>query len=579
MEVNTTQRTPTILCLITLSICAILVKAQPGVREPFEPKVQLGKTTYNGLVLRVEGSKVPVYAFRGIYYAAPPTGKNRFALPEPRRAVVGDYDATKYGPLCPQNVEYTSHAFKTPLPVTDTSEDCLTLDIYTPNLDPNRAPLTVMVWIHSGGFNIGGGSLLDGTALAAFQNVIVVTLNYRLGALGFLSTGDNQARGNWGLHDQIMALGWVYDNIKKFGGNGKQITIVGESAGAVSVALHYLSPLSSGHFQRGIAQSGTAISHISMVDKPRMWANALAEVLLCSTDQSRKLVECLRGKTIEEILHADIDRKGHVGLIFTPVVDNSFLKSDPFFLLSSGRFLTNDFMVGFNQDGMGYDLMRSRGPPGLMDDFKPETFRVAANLILQSFAPGDTTDIVDAVEGLYYPNKDVSDESTPLEKLLEASGDCLFVAPAVATVDAFSAARARTYMYEFRQRPSFSTLPSWVGADHGEDEYFLGLAFLGEDVRGNFEFTTEEKRFSHVMMSYWANFAKFGDPNGKHGRNNTMTDIGKLPYWPRYFPREKLYLKLESKPSVGKNIKPEKIGFWNKLFAAASQNRKRHEEL
>ncbi len=270
--------------------------------------MKLGRTTYNGLVLQAEGSKTPVYAFRGIYYAASPTDKNRFALPEPRRATIGDYDATKYGPLCPQDVTFTSNAFKIPLPVTDTNEDCLSLNIYTPNLDSNRAPVTVMVWIHSGGFNIGGGCLFDGTALAAYQNVVVVTLNYRLGAFGFLSTGDNQARGNWGLHDQIMALGWVYDNIKKFGGNPKQITIFGDSSGAACVALHYLSPLSTGHFQRGIAQSGTAIAPWSVMDQPRMWANALAEALVCSTDQSRKLIGCLRQKSVEKILNADIDR-------------------------------------------------------------------------------------------------------------------------------------------------------------------------------------------------------------------------------------------------------------------------------
>ena len=249
-----------------------------------------------------------MYTFRGIYYAAPPTGKNRFALPQPRKSVTGDYDATKFGPLCPQDVEYTSFSFQTPLPVTETSEDCLSLDIYTSNIDSNRAPLTVMVWIHGGGFNIGGGSTFDGTALAAFQNVVVVTFNYRLGALGFLSTRDNYARGNWGMHDQIMALGWIYDNIKKFGGNNKQITIFGDSAGGTGVALHYLSPLSAGYFQRGIAQTGAAISSVALIEEPEKWANALGEVLMCSTDQSRKLVDCLRDKPVEDIVNAPIDR-------------------------------------------------------------------------------------------------------------------------------------------------------------------------------------------------------------------------------------------------------------------------------
>lgn len=559
-----------LLYIAALTSCVLLVQANTDT-----PTVKIGKTNFQGTIGHAEGSKTPAYVFQGIYYAAAPTGKYRFAPPVMRRYAAGEYDATKFGPLCPQDVEFASKAFQTPLPVTDTSEDCLSLNVYTPSLDAKRK-LTVMVWFHSGGYNIAGGSTLDGTSFAAYQGVVVVTVNYRLGALGFLSTGDKQAQGNWGLLDQSMALAWVQDNINKFGGNPEQVTIFGVSAGGMSVALHMLSPVSIGLFKRSIAMSGVAISPVALIRKPRKWANALGEALHCSTDQTRKLVDCLREKSVDEIVFADIDRQGDPGLMFAPVVDNHFLNKDPFFLLTSGRFSTNDFMVGFNKDGMSYLTMQARGPPGLMDDFNMEKFRPATMLMLQTIAPGDTNDIADAVQGLY----NTHNRTSPLYKFLEAAGDSLYVAPAVATVDAHCGARARTYMFEFRHRSSFSPAPSWVGAEHGEEEYYLGMAFLGEDVRGKFEFTSEEKRFTHVMMSYWANFAKFGDPNGKPGRNSTMVDIGgRLPYWPRYFPREKLYLKLESTPSVGKNIKPDKMGFWNRLFSAASETQKRHQEL
>ncbi|XP_069103815.1 pyrethroid hydrolase Ces2e-like [Argopecten irradians] len=239
----------------------------------------------------IEGVLVPfpngnVYQFKGIPYAKPPVGPLRFSKPVKQPPWSDTLNATEYKPGCIQSDPGN-------LP---TSEDCLFLNVYVPSEVSAIANKTVMVWIHGGGYTSGAGSLYDGSFLALHGDVIVVTLNYRLGVLGFFSTGDANARGNYGLWDQIEALKWVKSNIRNFGGNPDSVTLFGESAGAFSVSHLAIMPSNKGLFHRVIMQSGSLGSFGSVIRYPADAASNFGSFLQCSgSDNSELLLTCLRG--------------------------------------------------------------------------------------------------------------------------------------------------------------------------------------------------------------------------------------------------------------------------------------------
>ncbi|KAH9639237.1 hypothetical protein HF086_014101 [Spodoptera exigua] len=220
-------------------------------------------------------------------YAQPPRGSLRFRPPAPLEPWSGIRDALEEGAVCP-------HRFM----LFDTykgDEDCLFLNVYTPALPDKMSgynpKLAVMVWIHGGAFAMGSGNaFLYGPDHLVGAGVVLVTLNYRLGALGFLSLENEEVSGNMGLKDQVMALKWVRDNIEAFGGDPARITIFGESAGAASVHLHMLSPASQGLFHGAIAQSGVALAPWALAHEPRARAFELGRELGIDTNNTAELL-------------------------------------------------------------------------------------------------------------------------------------------------------------------------------------------------------------------------------------------------------------------------------------------------
>ncbi|XP_039618330.1 carboxylesterase 5A-like [Polypterus senegalus] len=203
------------------------------------PVVSVENGRLKGSVSRVKGTERLVHEYLGIPFAKPPLGSLRLSAPEPPEPWTGVRDATRHPAICIQNVDFIEkflEEVKLTLQIPVVSEDCLYLNIYTPAESNKESRLPVMVWIHGGGLMMGAATIYDGSALAAYENVVVVVIQYRLGILGFLSTGDDHCRGNWGLLDQIAALQWVQRNIKTFGGDPDSVTIFGESAGGCSVS-------------------------------------------------------------------------------------------------------------------------------------------------------------------------------------------------------------------------------------------------------------------------------------------------------------------------------------------------------
>ncbi|ESO84915.1 hypothetical protein LOTGIDRAFT_85685, partial [Lottia gigantea] len=231
--------------------------------------------------------------FLGIPFAEPPVGELRFQKPVPHAKFTSTYDATEYGLPCSQKI------FRSKLSlmknVNKTGEDCLHLNIFVPKIVGNEK-YPVMLFIYGGSFIHGASLAYDGGILASYGDVIVVTINYRLGPFGFLSTGDEELPGNAGLWDQHLAIKWVKDNIASFGGDDSRITVFGESAGGSSVSFQTLYPGNKGLFQNAIAESGAASAFWATVPASDAFDNAkkFAEKFDCDTSNSQTIVRCLQ---------------------------------------------------------------------------------------------------------------------------------------------------------------------------------------------------------------------------------------------------------------------------------------------
>ena len=308
---------------------------------------------HNGAVRgRVESG---VAAFLGIPYAAPPFGPNRMLPPQPGQAWTGERDATSFGPTVPKGDYPPQYAPLFP-EVVIPGEDCLNLNVWTPDVGAGGLP--VLVWIHGGSFMNGSGSVgaYDGAAFAR-DGVVCVTINYRLAAEGFLFLGDGIA--NLGLLDQLAALRWVQENIAAFGGDPGRVTVAGESAGAMSVTTLLSMPLASGLFGQAIAQSGAG-AHTLTEDEGRMVGGYLAEALGVPADRDsiravplEKFVQAASDLVVEVQTTPDPARWGQLTLSllpFAPTVDGSVLPAAPLASFAAGQGGNVPLLIGSNRD-------------------------------------------------------------------------------------------------------------------------------------------------------------------------------------------------------------------------------------
>lgn len=277
-----------VLILAIVLVNGSNASAPAGINERPIVITGLGKIRGNVLESRLGAL---FYSFRNIPYAKPPIGSLRFKPPEPIEQWNGVWNATADGPMCPQP-SYN-------LTALDISEDCLRLNVYTRDLSPvNRRP--VIVYIHPGGFysTSGQSRFFAGPQNFMDRDIVLVTFNYRLGTLGFLSTGTEEAPGNNGLKDQVAVLKWVRLHISKFGGDPNSVTIMGYSAGAMSVTLHMVSPMSRGLFHRAIAMSGSAVAQWEIPNDQLDLAKQQARLLGCPDDNVELIMQCLKSVII-----------------------------------------------------------------------------------------------------------------------------------------------------------------------------------------------------------------------------------------------------------------------------------------
>jgi para-nitrobenzyl esterase len=433
----------------------------------------------SGMVSGVATSKPGIRAFKGIPFAAPPVGSLRWRAPHAVAHWDGVRSANHMSAACPQN---------STRPLV-TNEDCLHLNVWTPAASAG-AGLPVMVWIPGGGWRGGSAAMAAGNEESlAGKGVVVVTLNYRLGALGFLSypeltkeSGRN-ASGNYGLLDQIAALQWVQRNIAGFGGDPKKVTIFGTSAGGYAVSFLMASPLAKGLFRSAIGECGGAFDGSQLMSAAEQDGAKFAQALGVKT-----LAE-MRAKTAPEVLKA--------GGIFRPVVDGYFLPSDVYSIFSQGK--QNDVPV---LTGSNSDEATILPPPPNSQAFQGEVRRLFGDMTegFLKLYPAATDQ--QAVQSFLRSRRDQTASSHWAWAKLETK-----------------TGTHKAYLYYFAHPPAYPPGTPNRGASHAVETRYVWDNLTPPD----WPWTDLDRKLAKVMSSYWVNFATNGDPNGKG-----------LPVWRAY---------------------------------------------
>jgi para-nitrobenzyl esterase len=447
-----------------------------------------------------------VRIFKGIPFAAPPVREQRWKAPAPVTPWTAVKTTVAFGPRCPQGRVFGDMIFR-----DEMGEDCLYLNIWTPATRPGQK-LPVMFWIHGGGFQAGSASepRQDGEQLAR-KGVVVVSANHRLGVFGFLAHADlakesaTGTAGNYGLLDMIAALRWVQANVAAFGGNPGNVTIFGESAGAFAVSALVASPLARGLVHKAIGESGAFFTMGGALETRGPEAAAKQAAEFAKTLGAADLA-ALRAKPVDEILKAK-------SAWFSPIIDGHVLPKSVAEIYAAGEHAKVPLLAGWNADEIRASVTMAPVKP-TVQSFEEQTrkrFGPNADAILKAYA--------------------ATSDAEALEASADLASDTFIGYATWKWIQVHAAgSRAPVYRYSFdrripiepgRKTPAGAPVTAAdIGARHaGEIEYVFGML----DSVPKVTWEPADRTLSDQMMSYWSNFARTGDPNGKG-----------LPRWPKY---------------------------------------------
>ncbi|UBZ13001.1 carboxylesterase family protein [Flagellimonas marinaquae] len=482
------------ILLISLGSCAEQ-KQEPG----------LVKTT-NGMV---QGSaEGDLTVFKGIPFAAPPVGDLRWKAPQPIEPWEGVKKTTEFGPAPMQGGN----------PPSGKSEDCLYLNIWSPAKSPDEK-IPVLVWIYGGGFSFGSTSepVYDGTNLAK-KGVILVSIPYRVGQLGFLAHPElsaenpNNVSGNYGLLDMIAGLEWIQKNIAAFGGDPNKVTIFGESAGGIAVSMLCASPLAKGLFQGAISQSGGSFGP----SRPTTFPGENMKTLKVAEQDGVSYAENAGASTLEELrdipaekLPMDMGMGGG-----WPIIDGYVIPDDQFTLYESGQYNDVPVLIGYNSDE-GASFSREKDP---------EKHKESVHLRYGPYA--------DSLLAAY-PLED--NEVTKTARDLARDAAFGWQTWSWARLQA-KTGDSKVFYYYFDQHPDYpEDSPKYgSGSPHAQE---VAYVFLNLD---NPDLSETDTQISEAMGTYWTNFAKYGDPNGEG-----------IPNWPAFDNQTKKVMYFQQEPKVG----------------------------
>ncbi|KAK3699984.1 hypothetical protein RRG08_012189, partial [Elysia crispata] len=559
---------------ISLLLLGSISKALAG--SATYPIVDTDRGKVRGLSVDSNGKRV--HAFYGIPYAAPPVGDLRFKPPIQMDPWDGVWDATRLPNSCHQTFDTYFGNFSGSTmwnANTQLSEDCLYLNVWSPRTNPPYRNKDVIVWIYGGGF-YSGSSTLDiymANILAAENDVIVVSMQYRVGALGFLALESSDALGNAGLWDQRMALEWVSRNIHHFGGNVHSVTLMGESAGAVSVGLFLVCDLCRGYFHKAILQSGAPQAEWGAVSKEEMWtrSNRLVNEMNCAGNDPAATLSCLRSKNASDF--PIFEFKSTLGFIqfpFVPIVDGVFIRQDPEEMLRRGDFKKVPILLGSNSNEATFFLIYA----GTAFKKEPESpidlevyVRYMEERIFKYYPryPYHLNQFGKNAITFQYRNWLKPLDQTELRRSLDkAASDYFFVCKVNRLANAYAHQGVNVWYYWFDHRWSSNPWPEWMGVLHADEIWFT----FGHPFNSSHVFTEQEKDLSRRMMTYWTNFAKSGDPN--RGSPEAQTTLNE---WPIYDDLEKKFINLsaasfaaEDGPKVGSYPRTQACAFWEEYL-------------
>nr|XP_014102991.1 venom carboxylesterase-6 [Bactrocera oleae] len=516
------------------------------------------------------------YAFRGIPYAKPPVGALRFKPPEPVDQWFDIFDATFDGPRCPQPGLYSD----------DVSEDCLRVNIYTRDLPTEKEPNVkkpVIVFIHPGGFYALSGQSKNFAGPQYFmdRNILLVTFNYRLGSLGFMSTGTEEALGNMGLKDQVMLLRWVKLHISRFGGDPNSVTLLGYGAGAISITLHMVSPMSKNLFHKAIIMSGSATGQWPLPVEQLNLAVRQAALLHCTTENLSDMMSCLNSKHYLEyantLPHMFEFGRNNPLILWKPVIEpdygqERFLIEDPVRSYQNGNFMKIPIITGMTKDEFAGQAISILESSRLLKTLAHNFEQIAPICFLYSANSPRSQNISMELKNAYFGRESLEYAGT-LQPMVELFSDAL-TGFGVHRFVHLAARLTKVYYYRF----SFQGQRSHIyyptnkpfGVVHHDDLMYL---FVEPSVSRMFTEDDREYQIVDKLTRMFTAFAYKGDPNKQS--DEKLRDIR----WRAFSFKRQHYLDIGEEIVLREGLNTHRYEVWKRLFPLNWKRQSKHDLL